>query len=143
MNTLQLNHILNSSGITKRDFYGVLARDQLPEYIPYPKHFIVNTEESSEPGEHWLAFYYDKNGICNFFDSYGNSPKLFNLEDYILKTSNGYKFNSFKVQENSKFCGIYCVCFIYFMSHGFNMGQIVEKFKQIDNADAYFTKFFN
>ena len=85
MNTLQLNHILKSSRITKKDFYGVLARDQLPEYIPYPKHFIINTEESSEPGEHWLALYYDKNGICNFFDSYGNSPKFFGLEDYILK----------------------------------------------------------
>ena len=78
MNTLQLNHILKSSRITKKDLYGVLARDQLPEYIPYPKHFIINTEESSEPGEHWLALYYDKNGICNFFDSY-QFIKIFRL----------------------------------------------------------------
>lgn len=143
MNTLQLTQIINSNWMTKRDFYGVLARDQLPEYIPYPKHFIVNTEESSETGEHWLALYYDKNGICHFFDSYGNHPQLFNLEEYILQTSIGYTYNSFRIQENSQLCGVYCVCFIYFMSEGLNMIQIIDKFKNIKNVDEYFTKFLN
>jgi hypothetical protein len=36
-------------------------------------------------GQHWLAFLYDINGKCTFFDSFGHSPAFFGLEAYIEK----------------------------------------------------------
>lgn len=38
-------------------FLGCFARDELPEQPPFPSFSILNTDQRSRSGEHWLAFY--------------------------------------------------------------------------------------
>ena len=59
MNTFELQKILFSDSITRNYFIGVYSRDQLPIIKDYPSCFILNTDTSDKPGEHWLAIYYD------------------------------------------------------------------------------------
>ena len=37
----------------------------------FPFSYIINSEPNSEPGEHWIAVYFDKHGLGKYFDSYG------------------------------------------------------------------------
>ena len=86
--------------------------DILPVH-DYDYTFVVNTDKSSKPGEHWLAFFYNKNGKCEFFDPLGFSPKYYNLDKYLETTSNEYYYNSQQIQGIfSEYCGYYCTLFI-------------------------------
>ena len=79
-----LEEILKIDKDTKKIFLGVFARDELPKRVKYPSCFILNTQPRSQEGEHWLAIYFDHKRNCYFFDSYGNSPKYFGLDKYIM-----------------------------------------------------------
>ena len=129
MNTFEIFKIIKSDILAQEDFIGVLARDQLPKKIIYPSSFIINTDKSNEPGEHWLAIYYDKNGICEFFDPLGFSPKYYKLNEYLISTSNKYFYNNQQMQGIfSKFCGHYCILFIFVKSRNYNLTFFLKLF---------------
>ena len=117
MYSSQLTECLLKDKYTKEKFIGVLARDELPEHLKFPCCFILNTKPRNHRGEHWLAFYYDTEGKCDFFDSYGQSPSRYNLTDFINKSSRSRWFwNRKRIQGRSKFCGYYCLLFLLFRS---------------------------
>ena len=58
MNTLQLKRALERNTFTKKIFGGVFAADELPKVITSPCGFVANTDPSTEPGTHWVAFYF-------------------------------------------------------------------------------------
>ena len=109
-----IEKILEYDKITSKMFLGAFARDELPKKIEYPACFIANTHTRQEPGQHWLAFYYDKKGICYFFDSYGRSPIYYKFREYIENTSNKCIYNKQRIQGQSHFCGLYCIFFLLF-----------------------------
>ena len=122
MNSFEIDNIINFYKYAKKNFIGVFARDQLPNKIKFPSSFIINTEKSTEPGEHWLAVYYDKNGTCDFFDPLGFSPKYYKIDDYLKDTSRKYFYNTQQMQGIfSKFCGHYCILFILVKSRNYNL----------------------
>ena len=58
----------------------VCAKDLLPEKKPLDiKAYIVNTDISADPGEHWVAIYFRRDQAI-YFDSYGRPPE----EQYVL-----------------------------------------------------------
>lgn len=120
--------ILNTDKKTKKIFSGVYARDERPLKPSYPSCFIVNTHPRSKSGEHWLAFFYDSNGFCDFFDSYGQPPSSYRLKTYINKTSKGWRYYSRRLQGHSDFCGIYAILFLLF--------------KTIKKVDEFFREFY-
>ena len=68
----QLTSILKKDKFTKTVFQGVYPVDLLPKSVnQFPAAFIANTDESSEDGEHWVAFYFPSKEMGEFFDSYG------------------------------------------------------------------------
>lgn len=80
MNTIELTSIVRNRIINGTDFLGVLACDQLPKHgvYKYPAMFIVNTQPSNMPGEHWLyCGYTTKHRQGYFFDSFGNPSANF------------------------------------------------------------------
>ncbi len=52
-------------------FKDVLPRNHLPLKITYPATYIINNKKENHEGEHWIAFYFDENKNCDFFDSFG------------------------------------------------------------------------
>ena len=68
MNTKELLRSVQSDDIVHRTFGGVLPRDKLPREIlkDFPVSFIVNTDTSRGPGQHWVAFYLESPHYGNF-----------------------------------------------------------------------------
>ena len=67
MNSLQIEKLLAADD----KFLGCFPHDMLP---PFPKQFprslIINTDDSSKPGDHWVGLVLNKDK-CFYFDSYG------------------------------------------------------------------------
>jgi hypothetical protein len=51
--------------------------------LHYPSAYVVNSDRSDGPGEHWIAVYFCKDGCAEFFDSYFD-PKNIILNDCIV-----------------------------------------------------------
>lgn len=147
MNSIQLDEILKRNQSTSSIFIGVFARDELPSISNYPCCFILNTAKRSDPGQHWIAFYFDSNKNCNFFDSYGNHPSFFKLMDFIKKYSTNLIYNKKVVQSwTSMNCGYYCILFLILKSSGHSMKKISDLFydcsyENIDLIEKFKNKF--
>ena len=81
----------------------VCAKDLLPDRKPiHTKAYIVNTDLSDDPGEHWVAVYFRDNRVI-YFDSYGMSPD----KDYILpNSSREIQLDGFRTQKCYKIHGV-------------------------------------
>ena len=112
---------LNRSMSFRIHFLGTHPFDlfPLPHLLSYPPHpstgicCIVNTDPSSKPGQHWVAFYRDLQkppGHIEFFDSYGHPPSFysFSLPDNLKIQSNTHQLQSF----STNVCGQYCILFL-------------------------------
>ena len=67
MNTLQIKRALERDTFTKKIFGGVFAADELPKIMnTFPCGFVANTDPSTEPGTHWVAFYFPSRKKENF-----------------------------------------------------------------------------
>ena len=91
---------------------------------------VINSDPSSEPGEHWVGVYFNKRGRGEYFDSYGLSPTLIGLKSYMDAYSlSGWIYNRKTLQAYfSSFCGHYCVYFILFRCRGVPLHAIVSDF---------------
>ena len=77
MNTIQLNEMLKTCPITRKNFRGVYASDEVPHHLsPLPGFIIINTDPSYCPGLHWFAIYIWSPKLAWYFDSYGKPPEL-------------------------------------------------------------------
>ena len=122
MNILQIERLLKKGLKSKNIFKKVCALDQL-EKSTFPSAYVINSDPSSEPGEHWVAVYFDKRGRGEYFDSYG-LPR--NMDAYSLS---GWIYNRKTLQAYfSSFCGRYCVYFILFRCRGVPLHAIVSDF---------------
>ena len=61
MNSLQIECLLKNDSETKSVFKKVCALDQL-ETPTFPSAYVINSDPSTEPGEHWIAVYFDRHG---------------------------------------------------------------------------------
>ena len=76
MNSRQLRWILSGDKFTKQFFRGVYAIDEIKSIktVSYPSSFVINLDPSYKPGSHWVAVYFDKNGVGEYFDSFAGLP---------------------------------------------------------------------
>ena len=94
------------------------------------KAYIVNTDVSDDPGQHWVCLYFDGDKAI-YFDSYGFAS----LKDYVLPF---IKSNSTCWIENTKMiqspwsnvCGMYCPFVLYLMKQGSNLQNILQLFSE-------------
>ena len=78
MDTLQIKRLLKNEKVFKK----VCAFDQLEKPV-FPSAYVINSDRSSETGEHWIAVYFDKRGRGGYFDSYKLAPAFVGLESYM------------------------------------------------------------
>ena len=117
MKTHELVQALLSNPTTHKVTYGVFARDQLPRHLrkQRPVAIIVNTHQKTKRGEHWVAFYFHKNGQTMYFDSYGLPPSYPEFVSFLKNNAVSYTYNTRRVQGNKRTCGHYCLYFIMSM----------------------------
>lgn len=118
MKTKQLHLALTTNPHTYSVYGGIYPRDKLPKHISKtrPVAFIANTHKHDQPGEHWVAFYFGKDGRAVYFDSYGEPPRYPEFITFLINNSATYVYNIERIQGFDKTCGIYCLFFLYNMT---------------------------
>lgn len=115
MNTLNIQKALESQRCTKKYFRGVFALDKIPKKVKTkPAMYVINTDKSDKPGEHWLAIYFPSKGCAEFFDSYGRSPsKYADINRFLKHNSKCISYNKKQLQSIfTGVCGQYCCVFL-------------------------------
>ena len=113
----------------EQKFNGVYSRDNLPNKIkdgPY----VINLDEHSDIGTHWIALYVKNNDIT-YFDSFG----VEHIPKEIMKFigGNSLKTNIFRIQAYDLImCGYFCIGFINFMLKGKSLTEYTNLFSPND-----------
>ena len=119
----------------------VLSRDETVPHNHMQALFIYNLEPSYMDGSHWVATYV-KNGIINYFDSFGMPP----FQEIVnhAKTKNMTLLHQSDQIQNllTTTCGYFCLYFLNEMSKGrsyydllkvFNIHNTMKNEKYIEN----------
>lgn len=132
MNTAQIQRALEQDSVTSKKFCGVFPCDKLPQTIgKWPCGFVANTDPSSEPGTHWVAFYFPSEHKGEFFDSYGQPPDRYrdSFGDFLKEHAYDWTFNERKLQSAwTDVCGHYCIFYLSHRARGHSMNKIVQLF---------------
>ena len=92
-------------------FNGVYSRDNLQKIKDGT--YIINLNEYSDIGTHWVALYVQNND-GTYFDSFGVEHIPKEIRAFI--TNKNIKTNIFRIQGyHSIMCGYFCIVFIDFM----------------------------
>eukprot|EP00745_Piridium_sociabile_P016482 TRINITY_DN24483_c1_g2_i1.p5 TRINITY_DN24483_c1_g2~~TRINITY_DN24483_c1_g2_i1.p5 ORF type:complete len:154 (+),score=7.34 TRINITY_DN24483_c1_g2_i1:3583-4044(+) len=131
MNNLEITSVLKRDTYAGRVFGGVYPRNKLPRYIKKrPIAFVINTDHSDGPGEHWVGVWFDRRGRAEYFDSFGFPPILHeDIEQFIFRNSQSCRYNSRWLQdETASNCGFYVLYFILRKSRGVTMDRLLSPF---------------
>ena len=122
-------------------FNGVYSRDNLPNKIK-DRAYVINLDEYSYIGTHWIALYVKNNDIT-YFDSFG----VEHIPKEIIKfiKNKNIKTNIFKIQAyDSIIVGYFCIGFINFMFKGKTLAKYTNLFSPNDfkNNDNVILNYF-
>ena len=119
----------------------VLSREESSPHNHMQALFIYNLEPSYMSGSHWVATYV-KNGIINYFDSFG-MPPFQEIVNHAKRTNMTLLHQSDQIQNLlTTTCGYFCLYFLNEMSKGrsyydllkvFNSHNTKENEKYIEN----------
>ena len=77
MNASEIEDALRSNRFAKQYLVGVFAADQLPTK-EFPGAYIVNTDTSWQPDQHWVAFFTTEESTeCS--DSFGENTLTYSV----------------------------------------------------------------
>ena len=128
-------HPLNNFEIQKyyknqSKFTGVYSRDNLPDEIK-DGAYIINLDEYSDIGTHWVALYVVSNNDVTYFDSFVVEHILKEIKTFI--NNKNIKTNIFRIQAYGSIrCGYFCIGFINFMLPGKNLTNFTNLFSPYD-----------
>lgn len=93
-------------------FKGTFMRNNLPNKCRKNESAIINLDDMTGPGTHWVA-YLKKNNEVYYFDSFGNLPPPVELIKYL--GSDSHIYYNFKRYQNygSVNCGQLSLKFLY------------------------------
>lgn len=136
MNTTHLINILSRDRYCKRFFRGVFARDRFVDLDPLVtigngaanSHYVLNLDEASEPGSHWVVVDFHKNtGKIFYFDSFGLPPLFDDLLEKLQTDSSSLTFSQTQLQRiNTTVCGQYCLLYCILRSYNFSSEYIID-----------------
>ena len=105
----------------------VLSRDENTPHNHMQALFIYNLEPSYMNGSHWVATFV-KNGIVNYFDSFG-MPPFQELVDHVKKKKLILLHQNNQIQNiNTTTCGYFCLYFLNEMNKGTSYYDLLKVF---------------
>jgi hypothetical protein len=128
MNTVQINFLLSNYDC----FIGTFPRDLLPKnkITKRPCALVINTDDSLNPGQHWVALFLRKNGTAEYFDSFGFSIMHKDIINFLRKNNiDNIIYNPKQLQSVSmSTCGAYCVLFVKYLCSDFTFCDFIKYF---------------
>ena len=124
MNTVELIKLINNIPVKGE----VCAKDLLTEKKPLDmRAYIVNTDISTDPGEHWVAIYFRRDQVI-YFDSYGRPPEQQYVLPFIQRNSSRWIHNKECLQSPwSKVCGMWCIYIIHQLNKGLDLNTAIHQ----------------
>jgi hypothetical protein len=148
MNTTEIKYILKNTLPSKVQLIVCSANQLLNCELNKPSMFVVNTDQSEDPGSHWVSFYFPQHDVPEFFDSLGHPPEHYHKYFQSILITHGpcYVHNVTRIQAyNSCLCGEYCIYFLINRSEGFGYEKILCQFMEncLYRNDVKIMKYFN
>jgi hypothetical protein len=142
MNTNELNLRLWSNSVTRIYYGGCYAADKLPRPYQIPQAFVVNEDDSSSPGTHWVAVFCRSMTRVDYFDSFA-MPPMPKISEWLTQFPVvNRNLNSYQ-SKTSDVCGFYTLFFVYMCSMGYSMAQIEKILSGQENPDHFVVGFVN
>ena len=132
----EIEAVLRKDAHVKRMFRGVFPIDLINQ-ARFPKTgpsiFIVNSDRSNEPGEHWLCVYF-MSGKSEFMDSFGFPASHYpEIDTFIKRHCHVRKHNTRMLQSVlSDTCGLYCIYYAIQKSRGRSLRSIIAPFHPLN-----------
>lgn len=117
------NHELNKYAdiLNIRSFRGTYMRNALPKQLNATESAIVNLDDASGPGTHWVC-YYKTPSESFYFDSFGLEPPD-ELTNYLNRPLH---YSTNEIQERgSVICGHLCLHVLKELSQGKTFREII------------------
>lgn len=105
----------------------IVYKNELKNYKLDDGNYIIDLHDSTDNSAgHWTCLYI-KNNKYIYFDSFGiiypNEIKTFCKSHFI-------EYNKEDLQNlNSGWCGVYCICCLYYLNNNHTLKQYLEMFK--------------
>lgn len=117
-------------------FMGCYSIDNLPLRVKqFPTSLIINTDPTTEPGDHWVAVYMTKTK-CFYFDSFGLGIIDKSIIDFLKQFYKKVTINDECIQHyNSDKCGLYCIAFINKVKSKNTYNQFISNFNFVHLLD--------
>lgn len=112
-----------------------------------PALYIINSDPSGvSETEHWFAVFVGQDKNVSYFDSFGIilNPVFTKINRW--RGEFGEMVYNKKLIQNpfSNFCGVYCVCFGYWMTCGYGFGNFLDLFTHnLKSNDKLIEEFFS
>ena len=110
-------------------FNGVYSRDNLPKIKDGA--YIINLDEYSDIGTHWIALWVNNSNNITYFDSFGVEHIPEEIKAFI--GNKNINTNVFRIQTNdSIMCGYFCIGSINYMLNGKTLTEYTYFFSPND-----------
>lgn len=124
MDTISLCRLACGDKKIKYGFGGVFAADTLPKYKQKFYKFIVNLDDSSLSGSHWVSIVFEDN-IAYYYDSYGKPPKTPTILEFMNRNAKHILYNPICHQDDLTItCGYFSLYFLYTMSRNQSVSSL-------------------
>ena len=121
LSSLDLDKLIKELNIKK--FRRKFSRDNLPKRIRKEECGMINLDEFSGLGTHWVCWRNIDKNVCEYFDSSGLSIP-FEVEKYLIKSGKTLFYSPDEIQERSSvLCGYWC---LYYLIERQNGREILE-----------------
>ena len=140
---LDLEGLIRMDPVTSGRYLGVVSSYQrLPGLVDSTSGFyIVNTDRASGSVEHWTCLWFNGDGTCDYWDSYGLPPlvSLYSqlVDNYTVRYSPWPYQGPF-----SLLCGLYAVFYACRRSFGRHGVEDILIARDYDNNDRKVCSFF-
>ena len=147
LTTLDLETFINKFGDenTKEAFLGVFPINLLPKRLPKPPVvFIINTNSSNLPGQHWKAVYISKKYEGGVFDSLATPIELL-LQHWMNHFTRRWIASTLTLQNPmSPTCGAYVLYFVMTRLKNASLKACLRHFtSNVTDNDEFVAHFFD
>ena len=124
LSSLDLINWVKELGIKK--FRGAFSRDNLPKNIRKEECGIINLDDFSGPGTHWVCWRNMDENVCEYFDSFDLSMPD-EVEEYLIKSGKTLFYSPDEIQERlSVLCGYWCLYNLFERQNGKSIFEVLH-----------------
>lgn len=146
MNSHTIARCLTQDRFTNNAFRGVFPCDLLFKFAKILENtdnsYVCNTADSFSSGDHWIAIHINREGIGEYFDSYGLHPTDI-FTQFLNFHSVKWTFNTTQLQSPfTTVCGQYCIYWLHEKGMGHASDIVMDNLKLL-NGDKHVLDFVN